>query len=128
METPCQEWPKSRNKSGHGREWDPVEKRLDYAHRLAWRRAHGGILAGLEICHKCDNPPCVNVDHLFLGTHLDNQRDMAKKGRSRKQELCSKGHPMVPNSRGHYCRICHNGIANRARDERRRNHGERCRA
>lgn len=51
------------------------------SHRYAWEQAHGPIPAGLLVLHKCDTPLCVNVDHLFLGTQLDNMRDAIAKGR-----------------------------------------------
>ena len=54
---------------------------LVYAHRLAWEIANGPIPAGMNVLHRCDNPPCTNPDHLWLGTKADNNRDMAAKGR-----------------------------------------------
>jgi len=52
------------------------------AHRYSWILAHGEPANGLHILHRCDNPPCCNPDHLFLGTHQDNMNDRVAKGRS----------------------------------------------
>lgn len=51
-------------------------------HRVVWAEVHGPIPEGMFVCHHCDNPPCINIDHLFLGTPADNMRDRDAKGRN----------------------------------------------
>lgn len=52
-----------------------------YAHRVAWSIVNGPIPDGMLVCHRCDNPPCCNPDHLFLGSHLANMQDRDAKNR-----------------------------------------------
>lgn len=60
-----------------------VSGRSEGAHRAFYRRFKGEIPPGMCVCHKCDTPPCVNPDHLFLGTNEDNAADRSAKGRAR---------------------------------------------
>lgn len=80
----CWEWGGSRLKAGYGKILGPppAHKTL-LAHRVAWESHNAEpIPPGLMICHACDNPCCVNPAHLFLGSHLDNMADKARKGRA----------------------------------------------
>jgi Flp pilus assembly pilin Flp len=81
--TDCIEWAGHRQRGGYGLTRMPGDsRRRTSAHRAAWINANGPIADGLYVCHTCDNPPCVNLDHLWLGTALDNARDRSAKGRS----------------------------------------------
>lgn len=71
--------------SGHGQIfWDG---RLIGTHRAAYMLFVGPIADGLHVCHKCDNPPCCNPDHLWLGTHRENMLDMRAKGRGKTPDV-----------------------------------------
>ena len=80
----CWLWEGARSDVNYGLHWTD-EKRLEGAHRFSYRLHHGDIPSGLMVCHHCDNPPCVNPEHLFMGTVLDNMRDMIRKGRGAHQ-------------------------------------------
>jgi hypothetical protein len=78
-EADCWEWQAFRSKFGYGK--TGVGGRVHFAHRVAWELTYGPIPDGIRVLHRCDNPPCVNPAHLFLGTMSDNMQDMWDKGR-----------------------------------------------
>lgn len=82
----CWEWQASRNKKGYGNFYLSVGHSKDkhcLAHRMSWILTYGEIPDGLQVLHDCDNPSCVNPEHLFLGTNDDNVQDKIQKGRMR---------------------------------------------
>ena len=79
MASDCIEWPRYRNPAGYGH----IKRngRNMYAHRVAAAMKYGDI-RGAVIMHTCDNPPCVNPEHLRVGTYAENNEDSRAKGRS----------------------------------------------
>lgn len=81
----CWEWGAAKDKKGYGR-FSLNFKEKYMAHRMAYFLHNKKPIGNLLVCHNCDNPGCINPNHLFLGTHADNFNDMKKKGRSCKGE------------------------------------------
>lgn len=90
----CWIWIAAADKRGYGRfrigSLTDGSRRTAIATRVAWVIYKGELPQNLDVCHRCDNPPCVNPEHLFLGTCLDNMRDCVSKGRHSYGERHSK--------------------------------------
>ena len=78
-ETKCVNWTGSLNKGGYGKVRVDGESRL--VTRIWWGLIKGAPPGQLDVLHKCDNPACFNIDHLFLGGAAENARDSMRKGR-----------------------------------------------
>jgi hypothetical protein len=110
--------------------------RAEKAHRVAWQLVNGPIPEGMCVCHRCDNPPCINPSHLFLGTIADNNRDRHQKGRRKNLEAgrakrhaairarthCPHGHAydasntLIRANGSRECRACSRDEARQRRD------------
>ena len=75
----CLEWTGKLNEHGYGNHY--LRGRCILAHRYAWQSFKSPIPEGMNVCHKCDNPRCCEIAHLFVGTQADNLVDMTNKGR-----------------------------------------------
>lgn len=75
----CVEWSGKRDSHGYGRVYWHHKNML--VHRLVWYLANGSFQKEMSIRHKCDNPACYNLDHLEIGTHAENMKDMSDRGR-----------------------------------------------
>ena len=112
----CVEWLGARTTGRYGRV--SYQRKRWSAHRLFYSALVGPIPPHMEVMRKCDNPICVSPAHLTVGTHADNMRDKAAKGRcgktgTQKQPHCMRGHPLSgwnlytpPGTRRRQCRAC----------------------
>jgi len=108
----CWNWKLSKGKRGYAQFWMAGAIRI--ASRASWELHYGEIPGELFVCHHCDNPACVNPEHLFLGTPSDNIRDCVRKGRQRqvRKQFCPSGHPYsdentyLASSGSRHCREC----------------------
>ena len=121
--TECDEWTGARNK-GYGMLL--LNGKAKYAHRIVWMQDNGHT--DLQINHHCDNPACINIEHLYAGTHKENMRDMRERGRvnshNAKKTHCKRGHEFTPentkmNGDRRACRSCINSAQNRRRKNAR---------
>lgn len=108
----CWEWTAARSPNGYGR-FKPKGMGQKTASRWSYEMHVGPIPDGMQVCHTCDNPPCVNPAHLWLGDHAANAADRDAKGRQWQQRKthCKHGHPFDEvNTRfaqgRRYCRSC----------------------
>jgi hypothetical protein len=131
----CWLWTACRDRYGYGRL--SAEGRRYKAHRASWELHFGPIPEGKGVLHSCDNPPCVRPDHLFLGTQVDNIRDMIAKGRYVNgfkgktsvrplRSQCGRGHDYTPENTGfakagnRFCKQCKALTERRWKDEHKK--------
>ena len=82
----CWEWQGPRTTFGHGTFARLIDGERN-THRISYRLCVGAIPPNKWVLHKCDNPPCVNPNHLYLGTRLDNARDRTVRGRGGSEKI-----------------------------------------
>ena len=94
----CWQWqgsfkisPNRPKKNWHG-QWRNKEGKVELTHRASWRLHNGKIPKGMFVLHKCDNPLCVNPEHLYIGTQFNNMKDMVDRGRMNPVSLLNLNH------------------------------------
>jgi hypothetical protein len=128
MPSGCWEWTAARANNGYGRiSWKGHVERV---HRVAAHLALGlDLRSAAVVCHRCDNPPCFNPEHLFIGTLSDNTQDMIGKGRGYAGPVphthCHRGHPLAGDNlmilgkhQQRRCRTCRNDAQREADHQR----------
>ena len=116
-QTQCWEWQAATNNIGYG--FIRADGKMRTAHRVSYEQHIGPIPAGKIICHSCDNKKCINPDHLWAGTVMENMRDMINKGRANKR---TKGDGFrLPRTS---CEHCNNNDI--PINIYARNHGDKC--
>jgi len=109
----CHIWKAAKDPQRYGK--ININGKTIRASRASYTIYNGEIPHGMVICHRCDNPPCVNPAHLFLGTISDNMKDAVAKGRAKntKKTHCPQGHAYLgdnvllwKNGKARKCRLC----------------------
>ena len=79
----CILWKGKLNKRGYSHHIHGLDGKRTSAHRMSYEIANGEFDKNLFICHRCNNPTCVNAEHLYAGTHKDNMRDVRERGKDK---------------------------------------------
>lgn len=116
----CMEFQGCRNYKGYG--LGAYKGKTEHVHRIVYRGKRGPIPKGWDICHTCDNPPCVNPLHLFAAPRVANLIDMRNKGRNRQTQKthCPQGHSYAEHGKPHYTNPTWRSCTACAKDKSRR--------
>ena len=113
----CWEWKGHKNKDGYGR--FVSNKKRYVSSRFSYTISKGDIPDDLLVCHSCDNPSCVNPEHLFLGSYTDNNRDTVNKGRTNPRKGDNHPHAKITEAQVEEIKmLLESGISNKEIAER----------